>query len=67
MLLAIQCKGMLVVLDITKTNHLHVNKSVAKNAAQTPSQSVYKNVNISSAVKKLTVAVLSLGLLSCSA
>jgi len=67
MLLAIQCKGMLVVLDITKTNHLHVNKSVAKNAAQTPSQSVYKNVNISSAVKKLTVAVLSLGLLSCIA
>jgi len=67
MLLATQCKGMLVVLNIEKTNHLHVVKSVADKAAQTPSQSVYKNETKNSAVKKLTVVILSLGLLSCIA
>ena len=63
MLLAIQCKGMLVVLDIKKTNHLHTVKCAAENAAHTP----IKSVNKSSAVKKLTVVALSLGLLSCIA
>ena len=65
--MAIQCKGMLVVLDIKKTNHLHTVKCAAENAAHISPQRVNKKVNKSSAVKKLTVVALSLGLLSCIA
>ena len=75
MLLAIQCKGMLVVLDIKKINPIlkvkssteSKGKSTAKSTAKITSKTSLKIVDKSGVVKKITLTVLSLGLLSCAA